>query len=85
MSRKTKTPYVTVTSEVYGTEQFDYLDEKEAKAGYARLVKSCARHTKEDGIPRTVNFVGVKQTPPPHGKTRPGKVKSKIGKARPKA
>lgn len=43
---------ITLSSEVYGNEQFDYSSKREMLAGLKRLEKSCRKAFEQDGIER---------------------------------
>lgn len=43
---------ITLSSEVYGNEEFNYSSKREMQAGLARLEKSCRKAFKQDGIKR---------------------------------
>jgi hypothetical protein len=45
-------PQVILTSEEFGSEEFDYDTLKEARAGFNRLKQSCQEETDKDGIER---------------------------------
>ena len=49
---------VTLESTVYGIEQFTYDDEDEALAGFQRVQESARMSFKEDGVLRTVRYLG---------------------------
>jgi hypothetical protein len=43
---------VILSSEEFGSEEFDYDTLKEARAGFSRLKESCQAETDNDGIER---------------------------------
>ena len=50
-------PKVVMSSEEFGTEDFDYDTIEEAREGFERLKKECAKSFKEDGIERRLLLV----------------------------
>lgn len=45
-------PQVILTSDEYGTEEFDYDSLKDARAGFRELQNSCRAEAERDGIER---------------------------------
>jgi hypothetical protein len=45
-------PQVILTSDEFGSEEFEYDTVKEARAGFERLKESCQEETDKDGIER---------------------------------
>lgn len=50
-------PKVVMSSEEFGTEDFEYDSIEEAKKGFKRLKKECAKAYKKDGIERRLLLV----------------------------
>ena len=50
-------PKIIMSSEEYGSEQFDYDTLEEAEAGLERLKKKCSEAYQEDGIERRLLLV----------------------------
>lgn len=50
-------PKVVMSSEEFGTEDFDYDTIEEAREGFERLKKQCAKSFKKDGIERHLLLV----------------------------
>lgn len=49
--------YVLLSSELYGSERFDYDSPREARLGFARLRSDCQREFLKDNIERKVQLV----------------------------
>jgi hypothetical protein len=45
-------PQVILTSEEFGSEEFEYDTMKQARAGFERMKESCQAETDNDGIER---------------------------------
>lgn len=50
-------PKVVMSSEEFGTEDFEYDTIEEAREGFKRLKKECAKSYKKDGIERRLLLV----------------------------
>lgn len=50
-------PKVVLSSEEWGTEDFDYDTIEEAREGFERLKKECAKSFKKDSIERRLLLV----------------------------
>jgi hypothetical protein len=49
--------FVELHNEEFGAEMFYYGTEAEALAGFERLKKAAIKHTKKDGLTRSINLV----------------------------